>query len=223
MKKFLSVILVAVGVLMPINLWAQEVADEQVYKPYFNFEDNNLVMDCGTEGANIYYAIEEYSTEDEANIIAESLVVNERNTLYTAPIPITSNVVIKAIAVKQGMVNSEVSVLIYNYALWEELRKAVEYGSNVLDRAQDNSDVDDDLKQQLQWMLDESEHFYRERGMMDSHEAEYFTQRILDVAYEIEEIIGPAQSNPEPYAVLSNNNTVLTFYYDENKDRMNAV
>ena len=39
----------------------------------------------------------------------------------------------------------------------------------------------------------------------------------------IDDLTEQNQSDPEPYAVLSNNNTVLTFYYDENKATRNGM
>ncbi len=205
-----------------MKLWAQD----KVYEPYFQFEGDNLLMLCDTEGATIYYVIEPYSadmSEDEAYTFAESLQVNDQSAVYSNPIPISENVIIKAVAVKQGMASSDPSTLIYNYLAWKDLEKAILYGSDVLSRAQDNPNVDQSLKEDLQWRIEEGEHFYYERAWMDSHEAEHFSQEIMDIARQIEEQMGGGTTTAEPYAVLSDNNTVLTFYYDEKKAERNGM
>ena len=222
MKKLLSIILLVAGVLLPMKLWAQD----KVYEPYFQFEGDNLLMLCDTEGATIYYVIEPYSadmSEDEAYTFAESLQVNDQSAVYSNPIPISENVIIKAVAVKQGMASSDPSTLIYNYLAWKDLEKAILYGSDVLSRAQDNPNVDQSLKEDLQWRIEEGEHFYYERAWMDSHEAEHFSQEIMDIARQIEEQMGGGTTTAEPYAVLSDNNTVLTFYYDDQKAERNGM
>jgi len=222
MKKLLSIILLVAGVLLPMKLWAQD----KVYEPYFQFEGDNLLMLCDTEGATIYYVIEPYSadmSEDEAYTFAESLQVNDQSAVYSNPIPISENVIIKAVAVKQGLASSDPATLIYNYLAWKELEKAILYGSDVLSRAQDNPNVDQSLKEDLQWRIEEGEHFYYERAWMDSHQAEHFSQEIMDIARQIEEQMGGGTTTAEPYAVLSDNNTVLTFYYDEHKAERNGM
>ena len=215
MKKIFAILVMA---LMTLGSNAQDKA----YEPYFYFEGDDLVMYSDTEGASIYYSLAPFSSDVEADSLVEHMEVSTASNLYSSPIPVTNNVVIKAIAVSPNLQNSDVSVLTYNYAAWQELRKAIEYGTDVLNRAENNPDVDDDLKDQLRWMLEEGEHFYQERGMMDSFEAEHFTQRILEIAREIEAIIGTGPT-AEPYAVLSDNNTVLTFYYDDQKAARNGM
>ena len=223
-NKLLSIIAVFIGLVLPIKMQAQVAADE-LYAPEFNFEGDNLVMTCETQGAIIYYSMSEFTDDDEAYDLADNMEVNEyTGTAYTEPIPITKNVVIKAIAkMPQMQGGSDYKVLIYNYTSWKQLLEAIDYGTDVLDRAQNNPNVSDDLKQDLQWALEEGHHFYQERGMMyDSYEAVMIRQHILEIAQQIEDIIGQ-QTNPEPYAVLSNNNTVLTFYYDEKKAERNGM
>ena len=215
MKKLFAILVMA---LMTLGSNAQDKA----YEPYFYFEGDDLVMYSDTEGASIYYSLAPFSSDVEADSLVEHMEVSTASNLYSSPIPVTNNVVIKAIAVSPNLQNSDVSVLTYNYAAWQELRKAIEYGTDVLNRAENNPDVDDDLKDQLRWMLEEGDHFYQERGMMDSFEAEHFTQRILEIAREIEAIIGTGPT-AEPYAVLSDNNTVLTFYYDDQKAARNGM
>ncbi len=217
-SKLLSIIAVFIGILLPMKGSAQTT----IYAPEFSFEGDNIVMTCETQGANIYYVMAEFANEDEAYSLMDNLDVSEANsmrTLYTQPFPVTSNVVIKAVAkMPQQQGESEVTTIIYSYTAWSNLLSAIEYGSDVQERAKDSPLVSDDLKEHLKWALEEGEMIYQHRGQMpDSHEAEHFAEEIEEIAHEIDEILNQQPAGPEPYAVLSQNNTVLTFYYDTNR------
>ena len=217
-SKLLSIIAVFIGILLPMKGSAQTT----IYAPEFSFEGDNIVMTCETQGANIYYVMAEFANEDEAYSLMDNLDVSEANsmrTLYTAPFPVTSDVVIKAVAkMPQQQGESEVTTIIYSYTAWSNLLSAIEYGSDVQERAKDSPLVSDDLKEHLKWALEEGEMIYQHRGQMpDSHEAEHFAEEIEEIAHEIDEILNQQPAGPEPYAVLSQSNTVLTFYYDTNR------
>lgn len=62
--------------------------------------DTEIVISCETEGATIYY------TTDKTNPSADS-------TKYTGPITFTESVTIRAIALKQGMLDSEIAEAVY--------------------------------------------------------------------------------------------------------------
>lgn len=62
-----------------------------------------IILSCATEGVQIYYTI------DETNPTIDSI-------LYTSPIALTEATTIKAIAVKEGCNNSEVTVFTYTIA-----------------------------------------------------------------------------------------------------------
>ena len=198
-------------------------APTEIYAPYFNFEGDNLTMTSDTQGAIIFYAMEGYSTEDEANNLRDNMTVDTQNTLYQDPIPVTTNVVVKAIAFVQGQGMSDVTTLVYDYDAWQRLLQTMVHGEDVLSRSDITMPNDslqgvlDDLRNDLTWMLDESHHFYQERAMMDSFEANHFATEIQTVCDKIEELLNE-YSPGEPYAVLSDNNKVLTFYYDDQKD-----
>ena len=102
---------------------------------------------------------------------------------------------------------------------WTELESTLQYADDVYARARDNSNVEP-------WMLEElSEFMNRGSDMLDAHTAEeeevrHMIEEISWICWEIEEAMNrqPEPSEgPEPYAVLSDNNTVLTFYYDDQK------
>lgn len=196
-------------------------APEYVAAPTFRFEGDNLVMETETEGASIFYQMEELPNMDEATIekISSGMTVTadaQQSIFYEQPVEITKSVIIKAIAA--GAALSEVSTLVYDYDAWQDLLKAMEYGADVYGRAQSNSAVDPAMLEDLGWMLDEGKMFYDERATIDSYEAQHFSERIMELAHQIEEMMNAVVADAEPYAVLSESNTVLTFYYDDQKE-----
>lgn len=102
---------------------------------------------------------------------------------------------------------------------WMELESTLQYADDVYGRARNNSNVDP-------WMLEElSEFMNRGSDMLDERTAEeeevrHMIEEISWICWEIEEAMNRNPDEPgeaEPYAVLSDNNTVLTFYYDNEK------
>ncbi len=99
---------------------------------------------------------------------------------------------------------------------WQELNYMIEYGSEVLVQARESGKVD-------QWMLEELEMFL-ERGheMYKEHTASAEEVRAMteDLEWRIREVEEAMKGGgeEEPYAVLSEDNTVLTFYYDDQKE-----
>ena len=100
---------------------------------------------------------------------------------------------------------------------WQELRYTIDYGVDVLIRARSNDNVEP-------WMIEELEHFLERGNQMynehtaDEEEVRWMVEELNMIIREVEEAMNrPASDDPEPYAVLSDNNTVLTFYYDDQK------
>lgn len=170
---------------------------EQVATPTFTFEDDAFSISCDTPNASIYYAIATWDDESKTDSIANALEVNTSSNLYTEPIEITENVVIKMMAAKEGMENSEVATFIYNYSAWMMLKEAIEYGNDVYQKAADNPNVDHALVEDLQWAIEEGNMFYRERANMDSFEAEHFAHRISEICATIEEQMNSAVELPQ--------------------------
>lgn len=107
---------------------------------------------------------------------------------------------------------------------WQELLSTLDYADELYGRARDNSNVEE-------WMLEELSMFIN-RGwdMYDEHtaseeEVRHLIEEINWICYEIEEAMNrePSSGDPEPYAVLSENNTVLTFYYDDQKEARSGM
>lgn len=223
MKKLLFITLV-LAALLPVELWAQSTTggddgSDAVAAPTFRFDGDYLVIETATEDASIFYQMADLPDMSDETIekVSSSMTVTaniEQSNYYEQPIELKKSVVLKAIAA--GATESEVSVLVYDYDSWHKLQEAIEYGEKIQSLAQDNANVDEDLKEQLKWILYESMHFYEERAMMPYQEAQHFTNHIFEICAQIEQQMG-GQTTAEPYAVLSENNTVLTFYYDDQK------
>ena len=86
----------------------------QVAVPEFNIEHNMVAtneaveLTCATPGAKIYYTIDEKGVWNGTRINngKRSLDATTASTLYTGPIKLEKNAIIRAIAVKDGMTNS---------------------------------------------------------------------------------------------------------------------
>ncbi len=212
MKKRLLTILFALVSLMG---WAQSVD-----APEFTFEGDNLVMTTNTPNASIFYGIAELPDLQDETVTSVQNSLIQLPSYYEGSIELKKNVVIKAIAVSDEggtTVQSDTTILAYGYTLWVDLLAAMDRGKKVYAAADGNPDVDQSLLENLQWAIDEGDMMYGYRGSAPYFEAQHFTQEINDYCDQIEAIIGPVTS-AEPYAALSNNNTVLTFYYDDQKD-----
>jgi surface protein len=224
MKKLLFITLV-LAALLPVELWAQSTTggddgSDAVAAPTFRFDGDYLVIETATEDASIFYQMADLPDMSDETIekVSSSITVTaniDQSNYYEQPIELKKSVVLKAIAA--GATESEVSVLVYDYDSWHKLQEAIEYGEKIQSLAQDNANVDEDLKEQLKWILYESMHFYEERAMMPYQEAQHFTNHIFEICAQIEQQMG-GQTTAEPYAVLSENNTILTFYFDDQKE-----
>ena len=223
MRKRLSTILLTLAVLLPTALWAQGIAGDStaVAAPTFRFEGDLLYIETATEDASIFYRMEELPNMDEATIdkISSDMTVTadgQQSIYYHEPIEITKSVIIKAIAASATV--SEVSTLVYDYDAWQKLSEALDYGMDVSGRASDNSNVSDEMKEQLTHMLEEGKWVYYER-MWDRNSVYNLTNEIMQLAHQIDEMMNTVNVS-EAYVVLSGDGTgsTLTFYYDDQKE-----
>ena len=197
-------------------------ASASVVAPEFRFEGDNLAMTTETQNASIFYKVAELPSMAEAVVdsVRNSLIVTpdgQQSTYYEHPFELKMAAVVKAIAVADnatGTIVSDTTTMVYDYEAWVNLKAAVSSGSDLYGRAQGNPNVDAQLLEDLQWALNEGDMIYNQRAQMDSFEAIHFTQRINELCAQIE---AQMSAEDEPYAVLSDNNTVLTFYYDKQK------
>lgn len=100
---------------------------------------------------------------------------------------------------------------------WQELQYTIEYGTEVMMRARNSSSVDPWMVEELEMFLERADEMYNERTASEQ-EVRHMIEELNWIIREVEEAMNrPSSDDPEPYAVLSDNNTVLTFYYDDQK------
>jgi hypothetical protein len=193
MKSRLLTVLLA---LLPLVTWGQgTVSGDVVAAPTFRFDGDNLIIETETANASIFYQMADLPNMDEATIqkISESLTVTadaQQSIYYDQSIELKKSVVLKALAAGEAL--SEVSVLVYDYESWQDLLKAIEYGTDVYGRAQGNTAVDATLLSNLAYALDESKMMYSERATINGFEAQNFSEKIMELAHQIEEMMTPA-------------------------------
>ena len=111
----------------------------KVAAPTFRFEGDNLFIETATKDASIFYQMADLPNMDEATVekISEGLTVTadaQQSIFYEQPIELKKSVVLKAIAA--GAKVSEVSTLVYDYDGWQKLLAALDYGRNIIWRAE---------------------------------------------------------------------------------------
>lgn len=108
---------------------------------------------------------------------------------------------------------------------WMELQSTLQYANDVYSRSQGNANVEPWMQEELYYQMERGNEMYNLREA-DEEEVRHMIEELNWICWEIEEAMNRNPDEPgeaEPYAVLSDNNTVLTFYYDENKERMNGM
>ena len=197
----------------------------EIAAPKFSFSGNDLVMSSETEGAMIYYRMQGYNSSAQADSLRNSMTVDTQNTLYQGPVPVTQNVVVKAVAFLQGQGMSEVTTMVYDYDAWRSLLDAIAYADNLVTRADGVQMPNDSLqqtlegkRQQLTYAISDAYGVYQDRAAREGSNAWEIADQITQMAQELENLLNYAvPAAPEAYALLSDNNTVLTFYYDFQK------
>ena len=165
--------------------------------PTWAFQENMLILSCETEGAEINYAMENWTTEEEADSISKAMDVIAKSVVYSAPIEVTDNIVIKMYALKEGLRTSKDTTFIYDYKAWSELYDVIRYGVGIAEKATDNAKVDQSLVEELRWALNEGDHMYQMRAEVSSSEAEYFTVAIMEACKKIEEQLNATSGKVE--------------------------
>ena len=104
----------------------------KVENPVFSLATNTyttcqtLTLSCPTAGASIYYT-------------TDGTTPDTRCTLYTAPLNISSTTTVKAIAMKEGMNNSDVVTRVYTINLLQVAKPTFSPAPGTFDAAQDVS------------------------------------------------------------------------------------
>ena len=112
----------ASGEVTQVTLYAQWEKIQQVSRPVVSVytgsivtEGTAVVLSCGESGAEIYYT-------------TDNTVPTKDSCLYTSPIEIYEDMVIKAVAFKDGYQNSEVAV--FEYFLKEKTQYTILFDKN---------------------------------------------------------------------------------------------
>lgn len=103
---------------------------------------------------------------------------------------------------------------------WIELHSMLQYAQDVQSRAQGHPNVEPWMQEELAMMIERGSNMYDEHTA-EEEEVHHMIEELNWICMEIEEAMNrqPEPSGEaEPYAVLSENNTVLTFYYDDQKE-----
>ena len=102
---------------------------------------------------------------------------------------------------------------------WMELQSMLQYANDVYSRSQGNANVEPWMQEELYYQMERGNEMYNLREA-DEEEVRHMIEELNWICWEIEEAMNrepePSEEH-EPYAVLSDNNTVLTFYYDDQK------
>jgi len=115
---------------------------EKVATPTFSWRNDELTMSCSTEGATIMYQMSDEDTNGDG-------VINDDDyKQYSAPIEVKRDVIIKAIATKEGMTTSDPITLDYPYEAWTRLYETCIIGQEILSRASRSSRVPQEMVDQ---------------------------------------------------------------------------
>ena len=190
-------------------------ATSKVATPTFSWNEHTLTVSSATEGATIVY---NNLKENPVMVEGEGILLYHTYT-YTDPLTIIENAKLLFWAQKDGMANSDSITLNYPYTAWVALTDTLTKAKGIYDLALNNANVPDQMKSELASAISVGDSIYQVRNS-SVDEIQSVTNRISVIANEVASLIS---AEDEPYAVLSENNTILTFYYDKQKIARNGV
>lgn len=182
---------------------------EKVAAPTFGFEGYDLTMATETEGATIRYMMEEWTYEniDSAYVQADKMTVDISGAIYDGPLgTVTHNMIVKAYASKDGMADSDISTLVYYGKAWLQLQDVIAYGERLINEANGNEKVNQELVENLKWALEEGTMMYERRAEAPGQEATMWIERISELCKQIEEQLSATTEQVEtPKFKFTNN------------------
>ena len=190
-------------------------ATSKVATPTFSWNEHTLTVSSATEGATIVY---NNLKENPVMVEGEGILLYHTYT-YTDPLTIIENAKLLFWAQKDGMANSDSITLNYPYTAWVALTDTLTKAKGIYDLALNNANVPDQMKSELASAISIGDSIYQVRNS-SVDEIQSVTNRISVIANEVASLIS---AEDEPYAVLSENNTILTFYYDKQKTARHGV
>ena len=108
---------------------------------------------------------------------------------------------------------------------WMELQSTLQYANDVYSRSQGNANVEPWMQEELYYQIERGNEIYNHHEA-DEEEVRHMIEELNWICWEIEEAMNrePEPSGEaEPYAVLSNEGLVVTFYYDNQKDNRGGI
>ena len=190
-------------------------ATSKVATPTFSWNEHTLTVSSATEGATIVY---NNLKENPVMVEGEGILLYHTYT-YTDPLTIIENAKLLFWAQKDGMANSDSITLNYPYTAWVALTDTLTKAKGIYDLALNNANVPDQMKSELASAISVGDSIYQVRNS-SVDEIQSVANRISVIANEVASLIS---AEDEPYAVLSENNTILTFYYDKQKTARHGV
>ena len=108
---------------------------------------------------------------------------------------------------------------------WMELRSTLDYALDVQSRAQGHLNVEPWMQEELAMMIERGSNMYDEHTA-EEEEVRHMIEELSWICWEIEEAMNrqpEPSSEAEAYVVLSDNNTMLTFYFDNEKETRSGM
>ena len=165
-----------------LNITDGSTPTEKVATPTFSWRNDELTMSCSTEGATIMYQMSDEDTNGDG-------VINDDDyKQYSAPIEVKRDVIIKAIATKEGMTTSDPITLDYPYTAWAKLYDVCTMGQEILSRASRSSRVPQEMVDQGEAYIAYALDMYAKRTE-DKERVENTTADIAVFLNEIEQMM----------------------------------
>ncbi len=134
-------------------------------------------------------------------------------------LPIESDLFVELFATKEGLLTSDTLKFYYPYTAWHQLADAINDANTVLAAAANNDNVTDAARNTLGNLIEAAQQSYAARTETESAVKARTDELVAQTAI-VRQLV---EAVNEPYAVLSENNTVLTFYYDKKKAERNGM
>ena len=134
-------------------------------------------------------------------------------------LPIESDLFVELFATKEGLLTSDTLKFYYPYTAWHQLADAINDANTVLAAAANNDNVTDADRNALSSLIEAAQQSYAARTETESAVKARTDELVAQTAI-VRQLV---EAVNEPYAVLSENNTVLTFYYDKKKEERGGM
>ena len=160
-----------------------EFADYEVTVKIDNDKTNQFVLNFGAV-ADTYYI---------DNVLFGPVIsdtTNQLRTLYEQPIALQQSMTIKAVAVKEGMKDSEPIFWDYFHEGWWRILETYEYGKFICDKATGDPNVPLSMVVMTQMELDEMFYYHYEQRL----EKRFDDEKLLAVAEEVRHYIAMIES-----------------------------